>query len=93
MNTQNSQPLSLDEAAKQYVARGPKKKAKLAIERRFHLAAEAEPKVKTKARRMEGGGWEIAVEIDGIDVTGRSAPPMMKGTAVKESARRVSEGL
>ena len=91
MNTRNSKPLSLAEAAKHLETRGPRQKAKLAIERRFHLAADAEPKVTTKARRMEGGGWEVAVEIDGIDVTGRSAPPMMKGTAVKQSARRVSE--
>lgn len=91
MNTRRDLPLDLRSAEKLFQTRGPREARALPIERRFHLEAEVEPKVTARLERMEHGGWEVAVLVDGVDVTRRAAPPKLKGTALRRSERVVPE--
>jgi V8-like Glu-specific endopeptidase len=86
-----TKPIGLREAEKALKTRGPLKNIPQAIERRFHLAAEKAPNLTTRLNPLERGGWEVVVEIDGVDVTQRAAPPLMKGTPMKRQERAVSE--
>lgn len=88
-----SKPMTLAQTEKAYPARGAKEKAQLSIERRFHLGGEEAPKLSTRLVRLErpGGGWEVVVEIVGVDPAQRATPPAMKGTSVKARKKALPE--
>ena len=83
------------ELERQFKPRGPRKKAPVAVERRFHVAADREPKVTTRLERVDRGNgqahWEVVVEIDGVRAGARALPPPLKGRATKIQEARVSE--
>lgn len=91
MNKRISKPLTLAEANEAFPAREARERAALSIERRFHVAADSEPALRTRLERIEGGGWEVVVEVDGVDVAQRAHPRAMKGTAVAEDRAAVPE--
>jgi len=92
----NEKPILVKELEKHFKSRDPRSKDPIALERRFHIAADREPKVRTRLARVERGGnqvdWEVIVEIDGVQAGGRGLPPPLQGKATKAGRREVSEG-
>ncbi len=88
-------PIPMAELDRHFKARGPAKDKPVAIERRFHIAAEKEPVVKTRLEpyeRSDGNfGWEVVVEVDGVRAGGRAVPPAMRGEASRIEQRRTNE--
>ena len=88
-------PVPIAELNRRFKARGPLEKSPIAIERRFHIAAERRPRIATRLERVDGGDgrphWEVIVEVDGVRAGGRASPPPLRGKASKASKRRVSE--
>jgi V8-like Glu-specific endopeptidase len=95
MPDQAPKPLPLKAVAQHFETRGPRKESPIAVERRFHVAADREPVVKTRLERIERAGgrgqWEVVVEIDGVRAGGRALPPPLAGKAVRVGKRRISE--
>jgi V8-like Glu-specific endopeptidase len=90
-----ARPIRVKELEKHFKARGPRKDAPIAIERRFHVAADREPQVRTRLVRIDRGDgkpqWEVVVDVDGVRAGGRALPPRMKGKATRISKRKLSE--
>lgn len=90
-----AQPVAFEELEQHFTARGAESEVPIGIQRRFHVAAEQEPKIATRLERIERGDgqphWEVIVEIDGVRAGGRSLPPALRGEATKLGKRRVSE--
>lgn len=88
-------PIRVKELAKHFKARGALKEAPIAIERRFHIAADREPRIKTRIERIDRGDgkphWELVVGVEGVRAGGRALPPRMKGKATRISRRQISE--
>jgi V8-like Glu-specific endopeptidase len=88
-------PVPLKELDRHFKSRPPLKEAPIAIERRFHIAADREPQVKTRLARIDRGDgrahWEVIVEIDGVRAGGRALPPALRGQASKIEKRQTSE--
>lgn len=88
-------PVSVSELDQQFKSRGPIKQMPIAIERRFHVAADREPSITTRLQRVERGGgqpyWEVIVEIDGVRADGRALPAAMRGQATRIGERQISE--
>jgi V8-like Glu-specific endopeptidase len=88
-------PIRMRELERRFKPRGPRKKAPVAVERRFHVAADGEPRVTTRLERVDRGKgqahWAVVVEIDGVRADARALPPPLKGRATKVQKRRVSE--
>ena len=97
MSTFIQKPVSLRELEQHFKSRGPNKESPIALERRFHIAADSEPKISTRLQRVERGDgqpyWEVIVEIDGVRAGGRALPAALKGQATKIEERQVSEEL
>ncbi|BFU95667.1 MAG: hypothetical protein NTNFB02_23890 [Nitrospira sp.] len=89
------EPISVKKIAKHFKPRGPLKKTPITLERRFHIAADRKPHVKTRLKRIDRGDgqphWEVIVDIDGARAGGRAMPPALKGQARKIEKRRISE--
>lgn len=88
-------PVPAKELDKQFKPRGAVKKTPVTIERRFHIAAERAPKVKTRLERVKRGDgeshWEVIVDVEGVRAGGRALPPPLKGKASKIGKRVLSE--
>lgn len=88
-------PLPLKTVLRRFEDRAPREDKPIAIERRFHVAAEREPQVRTRLVRVERGAgtpqWEVVVEIDGVRAGGRALPPALAGKATRIGKRRVDE--
>jgi V8-like Glu-specific endopeptidase len=88
-------PIRIKDLERRFKSRGPREKTPIALERRFHVAADREPQVKTRLERVDRGKgqahWEVVVEIDGVHAGARALPPRLKGRATKIQRRRVSE--
>ena len=88
-------PIPAKELDKHFKSRGALKKRPIALERRFHVAADRKPQVKTRLERIDRGDgqrhWEVIVDIDGVSAGGRALPPALKGRARKAGKRRISE--
>jgi V8-like Glu-specific endopeptidase len=88
-------PIRVKELERRFKPRDPREQTPITLERRFHVAAEGEPKVKTTLARVDRGDgraeWEVVVEIDGVRAGARALPPPLKGRATKVKRRRVSE--
>jgi hypothetical protein len=70
MQERTQKPVPQDELARVFKTRGPVEEKPIAVERRFHIAADHEPEVRTRLERVERGDgrfdWEVIVEIDGV---------------------------
>lgn len=88
-------PVPMNDLEQVFKTRGPRDERPIAVERRFHIAADREPEVKTRLERIERGDghfdWEVIVDIDGVQAGGRALPAALKGQGVKKKRRQVSE--
>ncbi len=80
-------PVPAKELDKHFKPRGALKKTPIALERRFHVAADREPQINTRLERVDRGDgqryWEVIVDIDGVSAGGRALPPALKGRATQ----------
>ena len=90
-----SPPIPFKELNRRLKARAPITEKPIAVERRFHLAADKEPVVKTRVQRIDRGDglthWEVIVDVNGVRAGGRALAPPLKGEPTKVEKRRVSE--
>ncbi len=95
MSDRTKRPVPVKELEHHFKSRGPLKETPIAVERRFHIAANREPQVKTRLQRIDRGDgkahWEVIVEIDGVRAGSRALPPALKGQASKIEKRQISE--
>jgi V8-like Glu-specific endopeptidase len=88
-------PITGDELFKHLERRGPGREIPIAIERRFHVAADEEPRIDARlepVERADGGhGWQVIIEIDGVRAGARVVPHPLRGDAVKPQDRDVDE--
>ena len=88
-------PIPFKELDRRLKARAALKKTPITIERRFHVAAEKTPRVKTRLERVDRGDgkshWEAIVEIDGVSADRRALPPALKGKATRVRKRSIAE--
>jgi V8-like Glu-specific endopeptidase len=95
MADRSPKPIVVKELERYFKARGPLKESSIGVERRFHIAADREPQIKTRLERVDRGDaqshWEVVVEIDGVRAGGRALPPALKGQASKIEKRQISE--
>lgn len=88
-------PIRVRELERRFTPRGPREETPIALERRFHVAADREPQVRTRLDRVVRGEgqahWEVVVEVDGVRAGARGLPPPLQGRATKIERRRLSE--
>jgi V8-like Glu-specific endopeptidase len=88
-------PIAVKNLNRVFKPRGALRETPIALERRFHVAADREPEVKTRLERIDRGDgqahWEVIVDIGGVRAGGRALPPALKGEASKIEERRLSE--
>jgi V8-like Glu-specific endopeptidase len=88
-------PVPVNELERHFKSRGPLRETPIALERRFHIAADRQPQVTTRLERNDRGDgqphWEVIVSIDGVRAGGRALPPALKGRAVKIEKRHTGE--
>jgi V8-like Glu-specific endopeptidase len=88
-----AKPLLTKDIEKVFKTRPPLNDRPIAMERRFAVAAEEEPRVTTRLERIERDGqsaWDVVVEIDGAKVE-RSLPRPLKGDGIPFETRQISE--
>lgn len=95
MSNSIQKPLQFKELQKYFKTTKAKKEKPLQVERRFHIAAEKEPKVITRLEKVDRGNdnydWEVIVEINGVTAGKRALPRALKGEAIKIEKRQISE--
>ena len=95
MAKHTQKPIPVKKLDQHFKPHGALKKKLIALERRFHVAANRKPKVKTRLERVDRGDgeaqWEVIVEIDGVRAGGRALPSALKGKPTKIERRRISE--
>ena len=95
MKDVTAQPIQFEELERHFTTRGPRKEMPVAVERRFHVAADREPNVRTRLVRVERGdghpNWEVVVELDGVQAGSRALPPPLRGQATKAGRRLINE--
>jgi V8-like Glu-specific endopeptidase len=88
-------PVPFKELDQHFKSRPALKETPIALERRFYIAADREPQVKTRLERIDRGDghphWEVIVEVDGARAGGRALPPPLQGQATTIEKRRISE--
>lgn len=71
------------------------KETPIALEHRFQVATDEEPKVKTRLERIDRGDgqkhWEVIVDIEGVRAGERALPRALKGNPSKIEKRQLSE--
>lgn len=95
MQKRNQRPIPFKELDEHFKPRGPVKKTTIALEHKFHIAANRKPRVKTRVELVERGDgqqhWEVIVDIEGVQAGGRALPPALKGKASRIKKRQISE--
>lgn len=88
-------PIRIEELDEHYGTRGPRKDTPITLQRRFHVAADGEPRVEARLEKIERGDgqahWEVIVAVDGVRAGGRALPPALRGEAMKIEKRRLGE--
>jgi V8-like Glu-specific endopeptidase len=88
-------PVPFKDLDHHFKPRPARKETPISIERRFHVAANREPKVTTRTQRVDRGdgqfSWEVIVEVEGSRVGTRALPPALKGEASRIVKRKTSE--
>jgi hypothetical protein len=68
MPDSNHKPIPFKELDKYFKARNALKDVPIAVQRRFHIVANQQPRVKTRVERIDRGDgqsdWEVIVEIE-----------------------------
>jgi len=95
MSDRIPRPVPVQDLDQYFKPRGALKEMPIALERRFHVAADREPQVQTRFQRIDRGDgqpyWEVIVDIDGVRAGGRGLPPPLRGQASRLEPRRISE--
>jgi V8-like Glu-specific endopeptidase len=88
-------PITVLDLERHFTSRPPVLDTAIALERRFQVIADREPKVTTRLERVDRGDgqpqWEVIVDVDGVRPGGRALPPALKGEGRKIERRRFSE--
>jgi len=88
-------PLPFEDLDRHFKTRDATRPTPVAVERRFHVAADREPRVKTRLERVERGDgqphWEVIVEIEGVHAGARALPPALRGQASRVGRRQSGE--
>lgn len=95
MSARIPKPVSIKELDQYFKTRNALNEKPISLERRFHIAADREPQVKTRIERVDRGNgsvdWEVIVEVDGVHAGARALPQALKGKAIKIENRRINE--
>ncbi len=95
MQKRAPKPISVRKLNQVFKPHGAVKKKPIALERRFHIAADRKPQIKTRLERVDRADgqkhWEVIVEIDGVRAGGRALPSALKGEPSRIRRRRISE--
>lgn len=95
MQERTQRPIPVKGLDQYFEPHGALKETPIVLERRFHIAADREPQVKTRLERVDRGDgqahWEVIVEIDGVRAGRRALPSALKGKPTKAKRRRISE--
>jgi V8-like Glu-specific endopeptidase len=95
MASKNERPIEFEEIGKYFQDRDALEERPLTIERRFHVAADREPIVKTRFERSRDkkgeSNWELVVEVEGVRAGGRASPPPLKGQPCRCERRSIDE--
>jgi V8-like Glu-specific endopeptidase len=90
-----AKPIPVRQLDEHFNPRGALRDTPVTLERRFHIAADHEPQIRTRMERIDRGDgrsqWEVIVEIDGVRAGSRAVPPALKGQASRTGERRMSE--
>jgi V8-like Glu-specific endopeptidase len=88
-------PILFKELDEKLKSRDAIRETPISVERRFHVAAERAPEVKTRVERVDRGdgkeNWEVIVDINGVRAGGRALPQALKGKGIKMDKRKVDE--
>jgi V8-like Glu-specific endopeptidase len=88
-------PVPMKQLDRLFEPRGPVKETPIALERRFNVDAEKEPRIETRLEQIDRGDglphWQVVVSIDGIRAGGRALPPALTGKATRVGKREISE--
>lgn len=88
-------PVLVRDLDRHFTSRPPVEDTPIALERRFEVVADREPKVTTRLERVDRGDgqpqWEVIVDVDGVRAGGRALPPALRGEGRKIERRRISE--
>jgi V8-like Glu-specific endopeptidase len=80
---------------KHFRKRGALKEAPIAVERRFHVVADIEPKVRTRLERIKRADgqahWEVVLLINGVRAGAHALPQALKGKAIRIGKRQMTE--
>jgi V8-like Glu-specific endopeptidase len=95
MDDCRDRPVDFDRLDDTFRARDAAKPRPIAIERRFQVAAEREPRVQAKLVRVERGDgqahWDVVVEVDGVRAGGRALPPPLRGESSRIPRHRLDD--
>jgi len=95
MTERMERPVSAKKLDEQFEARDALKPSPIALQRRFHVVADREPRVATRLERVDRGDgaphWEVIVDVDGVRAGGRALPTALTGRASKVKKRTVDE--
>ena len=87
-----AKPVPFHDLEGKFTSRSAATARQVAIERRFHVASEDKPEVKCRLVRQESPDgtpvWEVAVEVEGVDIGRRAAPPPMSGKPTRIERRK-----
>ena len=88
-------PIPVKRLDQHFEDRPPVDDRTIAVERRFHVVADRQPRVESRVEAVDRGDgvphWEVVVEIDGVRAGVRARPPALGGEATRVKKRRVSE--
>jgi V8-like Glu-specific endopeptidase len=95
MTERTDRPVSVKRLDALFEPRDASDLTPIALQRRFHVVADREPRVETHVEAVDrgdgGSQWEVIVEIDGVRAGGRALPPALAGKATRVRKRRLSE--
>ena len=79
MPSRNPKPISVKRLNQYFKPRRARKRTPIAVKRRFHVAANSKPRVRTRLERVKRRDgqtqWEVIVEINGVRAGVRALPP------------------
>lgn len=95
MEDEIQKPVSMQDLGRHFKTRAALKDQPIALERRFHVAADCPPQVRSRIERIDRGNgqshWEVIVDIEGVRPGARAQPPPLRGEASRIGRRRISE--
>jgi hypothetical protein len=90
-----ARPVGVKDLDQYFKPRGATRDVPVALQRRFHVAADREPRVSTRLERVDRGDgrshWEVIVEVDGVRAGGRALPAALRGEPTRIERRQIAE--